>query len=237
MQLYRFPPPAVLFVCIVNCIILQFCVNQQKKSVLTNIVFLSEKRVLKPKCAPSFQTANFLLALTLPLTCTSNLHLVRHRRQKAHISCVQSSCWHYGHWLCCQAWLYIGSPSGPCKHSSSRFSASHSDGCPGNRRATTLWSFQEPSFLTALGFMTRLLLVIHILSYSASTAIWTDRFIGGRAHTHSCTHMLTNRADCYTQRSNPPLQRDKKRLLNARPVEMLNITKKNATKHARAGYR
>lgn len=205
----------MLFVCIVNCISLQFYVIQQvwRRYQVWQTWCLSEKTVLKPKRPPSFQTANFLLALTLPLTCNSDLHPCRHHRQKAHISCVQSSCWHYGHWLCCQAWLYVGSPSGPCKHSSSRFTASHSDRCPGNRRTTTLWSFQEPSFLTALGFMTRLLLVIHILSYSASTAIWTGRFIGGHrhTHTHSCTRMLTNRADCYTQRSNSPLQKDKKK--------------------------
>lgn len=115
----------------------------------------------------------------------ANLHPVQYHGQRAHISCVQS--------LSLTLWplavlsgvttVYTGSPLGACKHSDSSFSASHSDGCLGNRSIASLWSFQEPSCLTAPGFMAPLLLMIHTLSYSASTATWTDRFMG--AHTQT----------------------------------------------------
>lgn len=101
---------------------------------------------------------------------------------KEHIFHVFNHChWRYGHWLCYQAWpqYILAHPRVPANS----FSASHSDGCLGNRSIASLWSFQEPSCLTALGFMAPLLLMIHTLSYSANTATWTDRFMGPHMQT------------------------------------------------------
>lgn len=64
----------------------------------------------------------------------------------------------------------------------------------GNRSRGARWSFQEPSRLTALSFMAPPLLMIHTLSYSASTATRTDRFRGSCAcvGVHALAHTLAH---------------------------------------------
>lgn len=84
----------------------------------------------------------------------------------------------------------LANPQVPANTATAAPSASHDDSCLGNRSTATLWSFQEQSCLTALGFMALLLLVIHTLSYSASTATPTDRFMS--AHRLAHKHLLAN---------------------------------------------